>query len=90
MSTVPLWQHVLVILALLIAHTLTFHIFKRRVEELQAALVAKEVLLGEDRKSTASIVPGGTMVLTIKDHVGRMRIWSRYQAALQISFEDAA
>lgn len=49
MTSVPIWQHVIVVLALLIANAATFKICMHRIEELQAALVAKKVLLGETR-----------------------------------------
>lgn len=86
---IPLWQHLLTVLALFGSNALLFFISKRKIEGLQAALVTRDVLLGEDRESTATIMPGGTMVLTVKAHIGRIRIWSKYHAALQIKFEDA-
>lgn len=42
---IPIWQHVLVVIAMLIAHGLTVRWGLRRIRGLQAALVAKQVLL---------------------------------------------
>jgi hypothetical protein len=89
MTTVPIWQHIVVTLALLCSNAVTFKLFERRVRDLQAALVAKNVLLGVDRKTSATIVAGGTMVLTVKDYVGRIRLWSKSHANIRLEFEDA-
>lgn len=86
--TVPLWLHILVIGCLLGTLMFTTFAMRQRIRGLEDALHMRAVLLGEDRRHTASIMPGGTMVLTVKSHVERIRIWSRYEAKLQIVFED--
>jgi Flp pilus assembly secretin CpaC len=50
--TVALWQHILVVLALLASNATTFIICKRRIETLRAALLAKKVLLADHDPET--------------------------------------
>lgn len=79
----------LVVLAMLGSHALTFKLMLRRIRDLEAGLVAKEVLLSGRVDDTATICPGGTMVLTVKNYVGRIRLYSKHYAQLRLQFEDA-
>lgn len=66
---IPLWMHILTVLALLASNALMYMIFKRRIESLRLALVAKRALLGEPAKTGSySIAPGD--VLCLKSEIG--------------------
>lgn len=80
---IQLWQHILVVLALLTSNAVTFFVCKRRIEVLQGALVARRVLLGdvpEARSAKYVIELDGT--LSLRDGKGgRMDIIAREQRA---------
>lgn len=86
--SVPIWQHVLVVLALLVTNATTFTICKRRVEELKAGLLAKDVLLGvDDSLAWAWIPPNRAMVLTTERPVRRIKITSLHGTRLKVETE---
>lgn len=61
----------------------------KQIEKLRGALEVREMLCERPVHDAAAICANGVMVLTIKDYVGRIRIWSRYEARLRLEFEDA-
>jgi hypothetical protein len=82
-------QHSLIVAALLASHLLTAWFAVRRVRELQNALNVRDILVGANRKATAHIAPGGTMVLSLSERYERIHIWSRDHAHLQERFDEA-
>jgi hypothetical protein len=87
--SVPIYVYVPVVLTMLGTHLFTVWYAMRQIRALQAGLVARDVLVNRPVHDTAAICANGVMVLTIKDYVGRIRIWSRYHAQLRLEFEDA-
>jgi hypothetical protein len=87
---IPLWLHLSVVLALLAACG-TQHIFYRRgIESLRLALVAKDVLLGDaDGESWAWIGAKQTMTLKTERPFRRVSIRSLHGTRLQVTFDDA-
>lgn len=60
----------------------------QRVRDYKQALYVREKLAVEDRETYASIVPGGTMVITPEmPLVSRIRIHSRHRAELRVTVE---
>jgi hypothetical protein len=55
--SVPLYVHVPVVLAMLGAHAWTFRTLQQRVRDLQAALLAKKVLLGDPPLAITITIP---------------------------------
>lgn len=86
---IPVYIYVPVVLTMLALHLSTVWYAMRKIRALQAGLVARDVLVNRPVHDTAAICANGVMVLTIKEYVGRIRIWSRYEARLRLEFEDA-
>jgi hypothetical protein len=48
-TSVPVWQHVLVVLVMLGLHMWSARLSMKRIRDLEYALVARDVLLGKER-----------------------------------------
>jgi hypothetical protein len=85
---IPLWVHILVVLALLGTNAWTFHTMKRKVEGLRAALLAKSVLLGGRATTGGSwdLARGETLTLGSLPPGRDIQIYARTTASIDVRY----